>query len=102
MEEGPKNDEGKLQWDLIPWRELEQVTEVFQYGANKYGTNTWRQGFRYGRLWNAVIRHLVAFKKGEDLDESGHHHLAHAIAGAIMLLHHHNEQLGRDDRTSSN
>ena len=89
----------KAQWDLLPWTELEQIVAVFEHGAERYGANNWRQGFRYGRLWNAMMRHLVAFKKGENTDQSGHHHLAHAAATCLMLLAHHNEQLGRDDRT---
>lgn len=98
MEEAMKDDEGKRQWDLLPWAELEQVVGVFTYGAERYGESNWRQGFRYGRLWNAIMRHMVAFKMGENTDSSGHHHLAHAAAGMLMLLAHHNERLGKDDR----
>lgn len=95
---GTKFDEGKTKWSYLPYAELEQIVKVFEHGAEKYGRNNWKQGFAYSRLWNATMRHLVAFKCGENLDSSGHHHLAHAAASILMLLAHHNHQLGTDDR----
>jgi hypothetical protein len=33
---GVKHDKGKPQWDLLPWKEMEDVVKVLTFGASKY------------------------------------------------------------------
>ena len=86
---GVKNDCGKARWDLVPWREMEEVVHVLGFGADKYGADNWKHvpGARE-RYFAAAMRHLVAWKQGEELDaESGLPHLAHATTCLLFLSH---------------
>lgn len=91
--EGRKYDEGKLRWDLIPFEQMEEVVKVLTYGAVKYGEDpdipNWKKmvdGER--RYFAAMMRHIVAWKKGEIVDpESGLDHLSHAAANLIFLMY---------------
>ena len=85
---GAKYDDGKLPWNLVPWRELEQVVEVYRFGAGKYGADSWQQvPNARERYFAAMMRHLTAWRLGERNDsESRIHHLAHAAWGCLALL----------------
>lgn len=53
----------------------------------------------YRMLYDAVLRHLMAFWAGENTDpESGRHHLAHAAWGCLTLLTYSILGIGEDDR----
>ena len=65
---------------------LEAIAEVMTYGANKYGDNNW-QGVETDRYYAALMRHLQAWRKGELVDEeSGLHHLKHALCNIAFIL----------------
>lgn len=88
-EVGRKDDKDKLRWDLVPWESLEQMVRVMMGGAKKYGEHNWKQvedGQK--RYVNAAIRHLVAYQKGERINEEdfGLPHLAHAITSVSFAL----------------
>ncbi len=97
-----KQDANKLPWDLVPVDAIEDVVEVFQYGAKKYGFRAWeREGITWLRIWGAIMRHLWAWRRGENKDrESGLNHLAHAAWGCFALLEYHRTWPERDDRRS--
>ncbi|AUO78964.1 hypothetical protein [Salinibacter phage M8CC-19] len=95
---GVKFDAGKPRLDLIPERTMFDVGHVFGHGADKYDRdedgnptteiyrNNWREGMRHGRVAGAALRHIFAWKQGEDFDpDSGLPHLAHAICSLMML-----------------
>ena len=86
VDEGMKNDDGKLMWDLLPWDAVEKIVEIMTYGAKKYAPNNW-QKVKANRYYAAMFRHLVAELKGEDCDqESGLLHLSHAACNILFLL----------------
>lgn len=101
VDEGRKDDSGKLRWDLLPWREVEKVVEVLTYGANKYADNNWKQVVPFKeRYTGALMRHFVAWEKGEQIDEeSGLFHLAQVITNGLFLLWEELEQHGNTKRT---
>lgn len=86
-EVGVKYDQDKTRYDLIPTDAEKEVADVFTHGYNKYGDVNLRGGIKYSRLYAACRRHMEAFRAGERLDESGRHHIAHAIANLMMILH---------------
>ncbi len=101
MSEAIKYDKDKVRMDLIPPELLEAVGIVLTYGAKKYsqGRDWERGGFRWGRLTAALLRHLTAWMKGEDIDkESGLHHLNHAACNIAFLIAHVRRGIGVDDR----
>lgn len=83
-----KADAGKLPWHLVPLAALEEVVRIYEFGLRKYGLNTWQLVENpQDRYWSAIVRHLVAWKQGEQRDsESGLHHLAHAAWGCLALM----------------
>lgn len=87
---GYKNDENKLRFDLISPFFEEELARVLTYGANKYGVNNW-QKLEDGitRYYAALRRHLNAFWQDKEVDEeSGLSHLAHAAANIMFLIEH--------------
>ena len=75
---GMKYDGEKPRMDLLDAKALEGLAQVLTFGAQKYAANNWRNGLEYSRLTAAMLRHLMAIQKGEDLDpESGLPHIDH-------------------------
>jgi len=85
--EGLKYDGGKIEWSMLPSEPAEEIIKVYMMGAKKYGKGNYLHGIKFLRLFDAAIRHLMAWKELEDLDsESGLSHLAHAAWNVITLL----------------
>ena len=89
--EARKNDrlDDKLRWELLPLEDVEDIVRVYTAGAKKYGPNQWQNlpdGIR--RYKAALLRHLVEFDKGNEIDEeTGCRHLAQVCWNAIAMLH---------------
>jgi hypothetical protein len=96
---GKKHDGGKLRYDLIAPEGLEGLVQVLTFGALKYSDRNWEKGFKWGRLYAALMRHMWAWWKGEDNDpETGLSHLHHAACCIHFLQTHEARHLGEDDR----
>ena len=68
-EAGIKLDGEKLQWDLVPFEAVEKVVEVLMVGARKYTPDGWKTvPNREKRYFNALIRHVAAKSRGEEID----------------------------------
>ena len=89
MSDSKKYDQGKLRWDLLPLNLIEKVVEIYTFGAEKYGANTWQNlEDGYNRYKAAMFRHLMEFEKGNVIDdESGREHLAHMVWNSIAMLY---------------
>lgn len=89
-EEGTKHDDGKTRWDLLPYDAVTEVAKVFTGGAGKYDDRNWEQGITYGRVFRAMIGHTVKWWLGKRInhEDFGLHHLAHAVACGLFLLHY--------------
>lgn len=89
--EAKKNDrlDDKLRWELLPLEDVEDIVRVYTAGAKKYGEDKWQNlpdGIR--RYKAALLRHLVEFDKGNEIDEeTGAFHLAAVAWNAIAMLH---------------
>lgn len=85
--EGRKFDSGKPEYGLLPPIILEEIVKVMTFGAQKYARDNWKyveDGER--RYFDALQRHVWAWKRGETYDpESGLHHLAHAGCCLMFL-----------------
>ena len=86
----PKGAAGavKVPLGLIPPHAMEQTAWVHKLGADKYGPWNWREtGVCASTYVNAIMRHLNAWRDGEDLDpESGFSHLAHIACSCNILM----------------
>lgn len=94
MTEGKKFDNGKTPYELIDWKAIEELAEILQFGANKYGPNNWQQlDNAPDRYFSATMRHLLAYRSGESVDpETGRSHLAHLLCNVMFLRHFERKQ----------
>lgn len=69
-------------------------------GALKYGRSNYRAiGIRASIYYDALLRHLIAWFEGEDIDpDSGLPHMAHFLASAAILVDAIAAGRFRDDR----
>lgn len=87
-----KHTGGKLRMECLPpeWKEL--LAKHMQYGAFEkkpmaYGLDNWRKGGDAKLLVAAAERHILAYQKGQFIDEeSGSHHLVAAACNLLMLV----------------
>lgn len=93
---GIKHDDKKPRYSLVPVTAFDEVVKVLTFGAQKYAPNNWRYVENaYERYFDALQRHVWAWKRGEQVDpESGLHHLAHAICSAMFIIE---LELGKED-----
>lgn len=97
-----KFDSDKPPIGLIPSSAMLEEAMVMGYGEKKYGRDNWRQGMEWGRLIDAALRHVLAFKEGHDFDpETGLHHLAHARCCMAFLIEYYITHPELDDRPVS-
>ena len=86
----PKGEAGakKAPMWLLPPVALEQTAWVAKLGAEKYGPYNWRvTGVCATTYVSAIMRHLNAWRDGEDLDpESGISHIAHIATSCNILM----------------
>lgn len=83
-----KADNGKLQWTLMPFQQLEDVVKVLMNGAKKYSVDNWKKCDDTKRYEDALMRHVVAYIKGDKLDsEDNISHLAHAVCNCLFLMY---------------
>ena len=97
-------DAGKTDWSLVPWDSVEEIVKVLEFGKVKYAAWNWSSngGFKYMRVFNSTMRHLLAWARGEDKDpESGLSHLSHAACNLLFIIYfvkHKDKYSSNDDR----
>lgn len=103
MVKGRKFDKEKTRFGLLPPLALEETAKVLTLGAQKYEPENWRyvdNGVE--RYFDALLRHVWAWKKGDTLDdETNLHHLAHAICCAMFIIDLELEQKNETDKRNS-
>lgn len=90
-EQAMRFNEGKpkLSFILDFPKSLEEIARVLEKGAEKYERNNWKQGLPITEVEDSLLRHLLPFHNGIDLDaESMRHHLGHVIVNAMFMLEH--------------
>ena len=89
---------GKLRYDLIHPKALDDMVKVLTYGAEKYtvlddggniindGANNWRNGLSWKSVLASLKRHIAAFELADDFDtDTKMYHIAHAAANVHFL-----------------
>lgn len=85
--------------DLVPVEPLMELSRVYGFGAEKYDDFNYLLGYAWRLSLGAMLRHIMLWANGEDLDEeSGLHHLAHAAWHCFTLQMFQRHELGTDDR----
>jgi len=94
-----KADGGKPPMGLLPWPALIEVAKVLDHGARKYAKYNWLKGMEWSRLYDAALRHLVAWISGESKDEeTNSSHLSHCLCCLLFLSTYEILGIGKDDR----
>jgi hypothetical protein len=63
------------------------IAEAAQIGSDKYGYRNWEKGLRYSTSYASLMRHLLAWWQGEDIDpESNLPHTYHIAWNAHALV----------------
>lgn len=85
---GKKHDTGKRRYSLVPHKAMTQFVDVLTFGAVKYGDHNWKHvPMLQNRYYDALQRHVAAYRDGESYDEeSGLHHLAHAMCCLAFMM----------------
>ncbi len=85
---GSKHDQGKPLYNLIPVHAEAELVDVLTFGATKYAPNQWRNvPDATERYTAAAMRHMAAYRMGDTHDEeSGKHHLAHAMCCLAFII----------------
>ena len=87
LKEGTKFDQDKNRVDLVPPELIEGIGWILTFGAKKYDDHNWRKGIKYSRVLGALMRHLMAYSRGEKIDpESGMPHLWHMGCNLAFLI----------------
>lgn len=83
-----KHDSNKPRWDLLPWKQVEQIVEVLTLGSEEYGDFNWQTlPNPRRRYFAATLRHLISWFTGTPLDhKTNKSHLAHAAANVLFLM----------------
>lgn len=96
---GLKYNAGKPKLSLVDSEALTELGEVLTFGAQKYASHNWRKGIPLSQILDALMRHVAAYNRGEDVDpESGRSHMAHAMCNAMFALWMQKHRPDLDDR----
>ena len=91
--------ENKPPLDMVPPSLIIDIAWVLAHGAIKYGKNDWRRGFPYTERYASALRHLLAWRQGEENDpESNLPHLHHTICQLAMISEYTRTHPECDDR----
>lgn len=119
MSSALRYNQGKLKWNLVDFKSLEEMVKVLEYGAHKYsifedtngnlikgvditveeaknlkciksGANNWKLGMSKETILNSLIRHIVEIQNEELDKESLCNHMGHVMCNAMFYLFYHN------------
>lgn len=97
--QGLRFNEGKIRYDLLEPFAINELAKVFTAGAEKYAPNNWKEtGMSWSKMVASLKRHLNAFERGEDFDETSCLHMAHVAWNAMALVSYYKIAPQFDDR----
>ena len=99
QEQADRHNGGKIQLSYVLKAVLAGVARVYMFGAEKYSPHNWMKGMQYSTALDSMGRHLAAWQIGEEVDqESGQHHLDHALWNLMALRYNTVAYPENDDR----
>lgn len=99
VKEGLRFNQGKLRYDLFEPFAMQELARVFTKGAEKYAEHNWLHGMDWSKCEASLMRHIYAWKAGEDRDkETQCFHMAHAAWNALALVSYMKYAPGKDNR----
>jgi hypothetical protein len=99
MTTAKKEKSNKPDLSLIPYCVEAELARAMMNGETKYGRYNYCLGHDNTDLCGAAKRHIGRYLAGETIDpESKVHHLAHAMANMLMIIHQEDLGTSRDNR----
>lgn len=98
---GARKNSGKPELSMVLEARAALIggSRVLMFGCDKYARCNWLQGMKHTPLVDSLMRHLVAWQAGEDLDEdSGLPHVDHVLVNALFLSEMYHTRPDLDDR----
>jgi hypothetical protein len=100
---GLRHNQGKLRLDLVPVSLDRAVAAVLQQACersvNPYPERNWERGMPWSKVTASLLRHLAAWRAGEDNDpETGLPHLWHIACNVAFLIEYQETCPRLDDR----
>lgn len=97
---GMKENRDKRDYTLLPWKTINEVVDIMQYGAKKYSRDNWKK-VPSEEYIKASFRHIISHLMEEDYDkESSFSHLSHAICDLIYACENHFPNSNKDHDTT--
>ena len=62
-------DVGRGRYHLVPPEALRCLAKRFEEGGRAYGDSNWMKGMPLGRLFDSMMRHLLAAAEGDDSED---------------------------------
>ena len=98
-QESKRYNSGKAQTNEIDPSFILGMAEVLTKSREKYDRANWTLPTNWSTPYDSMMRHIMAFQKGEELDaESGNSHLLHAAVNLMFLYYHSINSPETDDR----
>jgi hypothetical protein len=90
----------KAPMSTVPANVLAEIGVAMLEGSVKYGRHNYRAaGVRASVYYDAVMRHLMSWWEGEDMDpDSGMNHITKAVSCLVVLRDAQMQQMYTDDR----
>lgn len=104
MQLADRHNAGKpdLTYPLSAPYSLEGLARVYEFGAKKYARDNWKKGLTYLTCAASLLRHLMKFLSGENLDEESKlPHVDHVLWNAQILSEMYHTRYDMDDRTNT-
>jgi hypothetical protein len=99
MEQADRYNNGKRKWSLVDFKSIEEMVQVLEYGSKKYSAHNWKKGLPVSEIFESMLRHMLAYMDGEDVDqESNLPHTGHILCNAMFLAYMNREKKDFDDR----
>lgn len=97
---GARRNGGKVMFHQIPMHLLAGVARVLMGGMQKYKPLNWAKGMDWSNCFDCTLRHVFKwwYAREDNDQESGEHHLDHAICNLLFLKHYLNYYPDGDDR----
>lgn len=101
MQLANRYNDGKVDFTYVlsAPKSLEGLARVYEFGAKKYARDNWKRGLSYLTLVASLMRHLLKFIGGENLDEESKlPHVSHILWNAQILAEMYYTRVDMDDR----
>lgn len=74
-------------FDLIPYSGMVSIARHYGAGSVKYSAHNWAAGYEWSKPFAALMRHLLAFWNGEDIDvETGSPHIVASAWHCLTMV----------------